>query len=167
MEGFLPSGWDLQKIDACVDDDPSTFTQPQTWWNPDFEVVPCQSFADFDTFMGHEIALTIKRSRDAGEQLALILPVGPMGMYRWTVYFLKEWGVSEAEIIRGATIYPAEWLGVDDRLGSIVPGKEADILIVDGNPVEDIAKIKSGFMVIHGGCIVKPRMTPQPRKDAK
>ena len=44
--------------------------------------------------MGHEIALTIKRSRDAGEKLILILPVGPMGMYRWVVYFLSEWGIS-------------------------------------------------------------------------
>ncbi len=53
----------------------------------------CQSLADFETLLGHEIALTIKQSRDAGEQLILILPVGPMGMYRWVVYFLTEWGV--------------------------------------------------------------------------
>src|SRR5262249_22284024 len=33
-------------------------------------------------------------TRQAGRPLALILPVGPMGMYRWTVYFLTEWGVS-------------------------------------------------------------------------
>jgi imidazolonepropionase-like amidohydrolase len=86
---------------------------------------------------------------------------------------LKQWGVAEAEIIRGATIYPAEWLGVDDRLGSIAPGKEADILIVDGDPLADIENIKSGFMVVHDGRIVKPRMTagpqmsPQPRKAQK
>ena len=54
----------------------------------------CGTVTDFDTIMGHEIALTIKQSRDAGEKLALILPVGPMGMYRWAVFFLKEWGVS-------------------------------------------------------------------------
>ena len=43
--------------------------------------------------MGHEIAREIQLARQAGRPLALILPVGPMGMYRWTVYFLKEWGV--------------------------------------------------------------------------
>ncbi len=94
MEGFLPAGWDLKAIDACVDDDPATLTKRQRWWHKDFEVVPCASLTDFDTFLGHEIALTIKQSRDAGEQLVLILPVGPMGMYRWAVYFLTEWGVS-------------------------------------------------------------------------
>jgi glucosamine-6-phosphate deaminase len=43
--------------------------------------------------MGHEIAMQIKNARDANHELALILPVGPMGMYRWAVYFLREWAV--------------------------------------------------------------------------
>jgi glucosamine-6-phosphate deaminase len=93
LEGFFPAGWDLAKIDACVADDPATITDRQPWWHADFQPIACDSVADFDTFMGHEIALTIKRNRDAGEQLAMILPVGPMGMYRWAVYFLKEWNV--------------------------------------------------------------------------
>jgi glucosamine-6-phosphate deaminase len=49
--------------------------------------------ADFDMMLGHEIAHTIRKAREAGETLILILPVGPMGMYRWAVYFLTEWGV--------------------------------------------------------------------------
>jgi glucosamine-6-phosphate deaminase len=93
MEGFLPAGWDLKKIDACVDPDPTTLTRRQPWWHPQFEPVLCGTLADFETLLGHEIALTIKQSRDAGEQLILILPVGPMGMYRWVVYFLNAWGV--------------------------------------------------------------------------
>jgi glucosamine-6-phosphate deaminase len=94
MEGFFPAGWDLAKIDACVDSDPATVTQRQKWWHRGFQPVPCGSYADFDTMMGHEIAQTIRAARDAGEKLTLILPVGPMGMYRWAVYFLTEWGVS-------------------------------------------------------------------------
>jgi glucosamine-6-phosphate deaminase len=93
MEGFFPRGWDLKKIDACVADDPATILDRQPFWNKKFQPHPCSSVADFDTFMGHEIALTIKRARDAGERLAVILPVGPMGMYRWTVYFLTAWNV--------------------------------------------------------------------------
>lgn len=93
METFFPAGWDLEKIDACIDPAPENITQRQKWWHKKFEPVPCDDVADFNTYMGHEIALTIKRSRDAGEKLAMILPVGPMGMYRWAVYFLQEWGV--------------------------------------------------------------------------
>ena len=93
LEGFFPAGWDLAKIDACVDDEPSSITDRQSWWHPQFEPVPCESLADFDTFMGHEIAMTIRRTRENGEKLAMILPVGPMGMYRWAIYFLKAWGI--------------------------------------------------------------------------
>lgn len=68
---------------------------------------------------------------------------------------LKGCGVSEAEIIRGATVYPARWLGVDGRLGSIAPGKEASLLVVEGSPLEDITRLASPFLVIQAGRIVR------------
>ena len=86
METFFPSGWDLKKIDACVDDDPANISLRQPWWHPEFELVPCDSQSDFNTFMGHEIAKTIAASQRNGEKLVLILPVGPMGMYRWAIF---------------------------------------------------------------------------------
>lgn len=91
LEGFFPAGWDLKKIDACVDDDPSTITKRQKWWHRKFEPIPCGTVADFDMMLGHEIALTILNARQSGQKLAMILPVGPMGMYRWACYFLTEW----------------------------------------------------------------------------
>ncbi|MGH7202788.1 MAG: glucosamine-6-phosphate isomerase [Planctomycetaceae bacterium] len=119
MEEFFPRGWDLQKIDRCVDDDPATITQRQSWWHKNFEPVPCDSLSDFDTFMGHEIALTIRRARDAGETLALILPVGPMGMYRWAVFFLKEWNVP-CDHVWGFNM--DEWSDAD---GNTLPGDQS------------------------------------------
>jgi glucosamine-6-phosphate deaminase len=119
MEGFLPAGWDLEKIDACVGD-PATIANRQKWWNKGFRLVPCDSFADFDMMLGHEIALTISRSREAGEKLVLILPVGPMGMYRWAVYFLTEWNVS-CEHVYGFNM--DEWSDADgNTLASDNPG---------------------------------------------
>jgi glucosamine-6-phosphate deaminase len=93
MEGFLPRGWDLKKIDRLADAPPAEVPRRETWWHPQFEPVACGTVADFDTYLGHEIAREIQTTRQAGRPLALILPVGPMGMYRWTVYFLTEWGV--------------------------------------------------------------------------
>jgi glucosamine-6-phosphate deaminase len=118
MEGFFPAGWDLKKIDACVDDDPATITQRQKWWDKKFEPVPCGSTTDFDTLMGHEIAMTIQRAKDAGEQCVLILPVGPMGMYRWAVYFLSEWGV-DLKHVHGFNM--DEW---SDAQGNTLGGDE-------------------------------------------
>lgn len=94
LEGFFPAGWNLAKIDACCSNPPETVLERQPWWNPGFQPVPCATLSDFDTMLGHEIALQIRRTREEGRRLALILPVGPMGMYRWAVYFLKEWGVA-------------------------------------------------------------------------
>ncbi len=94
LEGFFPRGWDLAKLDACCSHPPAALGERQPHWHAGFAPVACDTLADFDAMLGHEIALTIKRARDAGHELALILPVGPMGMYRWATYFLKEWNVS-------------------------------------------------------------------------
>lgn len=93
LEHFFPAGWDLARMDACCSHAPESVTDPQPWWHSDFRAVACASVADFDTMLGHEIAMQIRRTREGGRKLALILPVGPMGMYRWAVYFLREWGV--------------------------------------------------------------------------
>lgn len=93
MENYFPAGWDLEKIDRLATICGADLEKRQAWWHPHFEPRICASYEDFDTFMGHEIAREIQLSRLSGRPLALILPVGPMGMYRWTVYFLTEWGV--------------------------------------------------------------------------
>jgi glucosamine-6-phosphate deaminase len=115
MEGFLPKGWDLAKIDRLAAAPPAELRRREKWWHPHFEPVPCASFADFDTFMGHEIAREIQLARQAGRPLIFILPVGPMGMYRWTVYFLKEWAVS-CEHVHGFNM--DEW---SDSQGNTLP----------------------------------------------
>jgi glucosamine-6-phosphate deaminase len=94
MEDFLPAGWDLAKIDQLAATSPAEFARREAWWHPDFEPIACASYDDFDTYMGHEIAREVVRTGQEGRPLILILPVGPMGMYRWTVYFLTEWGVT-------------------------------------------------------------------------
>ena len=93
LEGFFPQGWDLRKMDACCSHPPEEICKRQPFWNKGFEPIPCENLADFETMLGHEIAMQIRNAREAGQKLAMILPVGPMGMYRWVVYFLKEWNV--------------------------------------------------------------------------
>ncbi|ODA34214.1 6-phosphogluconolactonase [Planctopirus hydrillae] len=118
LEGFFPAGWDLARIDACVDADPATITRRQPWWHKSFQPIECVSQSDFDTYMGHEIAQTIRRAKDAGRKLSIILPVGPMGMYRWAVYFLKEWNVS-CEHVYGFNM--DEW---SDASGNTLPATD-------------------------------------------
>ncbi|MBR6693566.1 MAG: glucosamine-6-phosphate isomerase [Clostridia bacterium] len=93
LEGFYPSGWDFEKIDACIGK-PDTVAEHQEHWSKDFSPIMCDSLEQFETYMGHEIALQIKNAKDRNEKIAFILPVGPMGMYKWVVYFLKAWNVT-------------------------------------------------------------------------
>ncbi len=93
LEGFLPAGWDLAKIDALAGRPPERITERERWWHPQFQPIACSDFPDFDVRMGHEIARVIQKARQQGRPIVLILPVGPMGMYRWAVYFLQEWEV--------------------------------------------------------------------------
>ena len=82
LEGFYPAGWDMEKIDKCCQNSPESILDRQDFWNKDFNPVKCDSLEEFDTLMGHEIAMQIKLAKDRGEKLAMILPVGPMGMYK-------------------------------------------------------------------------------------
>ena len=93
LEGFYPAGWDFEKIDACIDA-PEKICDRQQFWNDGFTPVKCDSLGEFETYMGHEIAMQIKKAHERNEKIAFILPVGPMGMYKWVVYFIKEWGIS-------------------------------------------------------------------------
>jgi glucosamine-6-phosphate deaminase len=94
LKDFFPRGWDLARIDACCDHKPEEISQRKPWWHVEFAPIPCDSLKDLEVKLGHEIAFEIRRAREVSQELILILPVGPMGMYRWTVYFLKEWGIS-------------------------------------------------------------------------
>ncbi len=83
-ESFFPKGWDLKKIDECCEKG----VEREAFWNDGFTPIECENINDFDTYMGHEIAMQIKLAGEKGEKLAMILPVGPMGMYKWAAYFL-------------------------------------------------------------------------------
>lgn len=94
LEGFYPAGWDLARIDSCCANDPASIGERQPFWHAGFAPVGCATVHELEVKMGHEIALQIRNSREQGKQLALILPAGPMGMYKWAVYFLQEWQVN-------------------------------------------------------------------------
>ncbi len=72
---------------------------------------------------------------------------GSDGGYIWQVYgfgyireleLLREAGFHPLEVIRAATLNGAEALGLDDQIGTIEPGKLADIVIVGENPLENL-----------------------------
>src|SRR5512146_753145 len=93
FEGFFPPAWDLGRIDWCCSRKPEEVYTREKWWHKDFNPVCGDTLEDFNTLMGHEIAQQIRLTREEGRDLVLIFSVGPMGMYRWAVEFLKQWNV--------------------------------------------------------------------------
>jgi imidazolonepropionase-like amidohydrolase len=67
------------------------------------------------------------------------------------VTLLVEAGFTPLDAIRVATRQGATFLGVDDRVGTIAPGKEADLLIVRGNPAANIQDISNVVHVFANG----------------
>ena len=56
---------------------------------------------------------------------------------------LVEMGLSPQEAIRVATLDSARLLKLDDRIGSLDEGKNADLVIVDGDPMDDVAVLRA------------------------
>jgi imidazolonepropionase-like amidohydrolase len=69
--------------------------------------------------------------------------------------YMTEAGMPAMAAIKSATMVPAKYLEVADRLGSIEPGKLADIIAVPGNPLEDISILQRVSFVMKDGVIYK------------
>lgn len=67
-------------------------------------------------------------------------------------------GIPAAEVIKLATIGNAKILGMDDRIGSIEPGKEADLVLVKGDPAADLACTRNIVLVMKQGRIVRDEL---------
>ena len=64
-------------------------------------------------------------------------------------------GMKPTEALQAATVRGAELLGLSDQIGSIEPGKLADIVALNGNPLEDIRNIENIVFVMKGGEVIK------------
>ncbi len=68
---------------------------------------------------------------------------------------MVEAGMPEAEALKSAMTAPAEMLGISDQSGSIEQGKLADIIAVEGNPLENIQVMEKVVFVMKDGAIFK------------
>ena len=68
-----------------------------------------------------------------------------------TNVLLVEAGFTPLEAIRFATLNGARYQGIDDRVGTLAAGKQADLILVDGKPDEDIRQLRQIDLVFRDG----------------
>jgi imidazolonepropionase-like amidohydrolase len=73
------------------------------------------------------------------------------------IRLLGEAGFTPLEAIRMATSGGARFLGIADRVGTIAAGKQADLILVDGRPDEDLAQLSRVDLVFRGGIAYDPK----------
>ena len=71
--------------------------------------------------------------------------------YHWELWAMQSGGLSEHDALRTATILGAESIGLDGDLGTIEPGKLADLVILEENPLDDIRHTNTIRYVMKNG----------------
>ena len=111
---------------------------------------------------------TIRRLHAAGVKLVVSSDQGSTGTRIDELALLMEFlvtgvGIPAVDVLHGVTGLAAEGVGMADQVGTLEPGKLADILIVDGDPLMDIGAmrrihgvVKDGRLVVKEGAVLWP-----------
>lgn len=78
-------------------------------------------------------------------------PAMNLELYPYHLSLIQQEGMSEKEVLKAATIIPAKLLNLDDRIGSIEVGKDADLVIWNGSPLDFYGSVDT--MIINGEIV--------------
>lgn len=135
---------------------------PATWYR-----VPLNEIKDSITLDGREAMVqprynAIRQMYDSGALVVASSDAG--GTYTridefalFLEFLVVTLGISSAKVIASATGLAAKAIGMGNETGSLEPGKKADIIIVDGDPLLDITALQRVATVFKGGVVVADR----------
>lgn len=138
--------WHLGLPDSVIDDIEKSIAHPDRM--PYFQLTPSRK---------PTLETKIKQLLDAGVVLMIGTDSGiPMKFHSQSTWneldvWVNEFGIDPMYAIRSATYWPALWMGVEDEVGTITPGKYADIIAVDGDVLRYISLLQDVDMVIKHG----------------
>lgn len=142
--------WHLGLPDSVIADIRQSFAHPDRL--PYFQLTPSRK---------PTLQTKIKQLLDAGVVLMIGTDSGiPMKFHSQSTWneldvWVNEFGIDPMYALRAATYWPALWMGVADQVGTITPGKYADIIAVDGDVLRYISLLQDVKMVIKHGTRYK------------
>lgn len=138
--------WHLGLPDSVIADIRQSFEHPDRL--PYFQLTPSRK---------PTLQTKVQQLLDAGVVLLVGTDSGiPMKFHSQSTWneldvWVNEFGIDPMYAIRSATYWPALWMGVADQVGTITPGKYADIIAVDGDVLRYISLLQDVKMVIKHG----------------
>lgn len=116
---------------------------------------------DARKYGGHTVAgvsePNFRRAVAAGVKIAFGTGVGPFphGTQTKEFSYMVKFGMTPVQVVRSATIVDAQMMGWEANIGSIEPGKFADIVAVCGDPLADITELERMKFVMKGGQVLR------------
>jgi imidazolonepropionase-like amidohydrolase len=109
--------------------------------------------------VGAQIRETFARAWRNGVKIAFGTDAGvsPHGDNAKEFIYMVEGGMKPAEAIRAATSLAAQVLGAEGEVGTLAPGRYADLIAVRQDPLKDVAALTNVALVMKGGAVVHTR----------
>ena len=161
-----------------VRDEPERLADPKLRaFTPEWDIREAQTAAYLDglravgenEFRGRWVTqlASVRAAHERGVKLLIGTGAGNPGIFfgphlHWELEFFVQAGIPPLEVLRIATQQNAEALGAQDDLGTLEPGKLADLVLLDANPLEDIRNTQTIWRVIKGGWLFDPEKLRPP-----
>ena len=118
-----------------------------------------KDFLEHDAALGQIQRDNFRKAVQAGVKMSFGTDAGvcPYGTSAKQFAFMVKYGMTPMQAIQSATVNAADLLGKSDLVGSIKPGRFADMIAVSGDPLADVSVLEQVDWVIKGGAIVKKK----------
>jgi imidazolonepropionase-like amidohydrolase len=128
------------------------------WWSENMERMKAPEYLKTKMKMVSAAAeKNAQKAMQAGVKIGMgtDAAVYPHGLNAHELAVYVKLGMTPLQAIQSATVTDAELLGWSDKVGSIEPGMWADIIAVDGDPLQDITTLQHVKFVMKGGQVFK------------